>query len=124
MSSLTKTSTVKPTKSAKTSHSLGATSNPTTNPNAAADHLAAVPGTIKTVNFTQTFPSGQVELTNRDALAKQMGELQAFLKGKDASKFRVVIVAGESQVTNQAPYQKPGSLAHIQRYGAHHKSGK
>ena len=77
----------------------------------AASPKTAVPGTIKTVNFTQTFPSGQVELTNRDALAKQMGELQAFLKGKDASKFRVVIVAGESQVTNQAPYQKPGSLA-------------
>lgn len=77
----------------------------------AASPKTVVPGTIKTINFTQTFPSGQVELTNRDALAKQMGELEAFLKGKDASKFRVVIVAGESQVTNQAPYQKPGSLA-------------
>jgi hypothetical protein len=82
---------------------------------AAATYVASpktvVPGTIKTVNFTQTFASGEVYLTNKDALVKEMGELQAFLKGKDASKFRVVIVAGESQVTNPKGYETKGSLA-------------
>ena len=70
-----------------------------------------VPNSVLEVNFNQTFASGKATLTKGDELQVKVGELQNFLKGKDASKFKIVIVAGESQVTNQAPFQKPGSLA-------------
>jgi flagellar motor protein MotB len=71
----------------------------------------AVKGSVLSINFNQTFSSGKATLTKGDDLQMKVGELQEFLKGKDASKFKIVIVAGESQVTNQAPYQKVGSLA-------------
>jgi hypothetical protein len=90
---------------------ISATDNVKTDSTAVKAISNSVPGAIKTVNFSENFASGKVELTNRDALAKQMGELQTFLKGKDPSKFRVVIVAGESQVTNPKGFETKGSLA-------------
>jgi hypothetical protein len=70
-----------------------------------------VPGTIKTINFSENFASGQATLTNKDVLAQNVEEMKQFLNGKDASKFKVVIVAGESQVTNPKGFEKKGSLA-------------
>jgi hypothetical protein len=71
----------------------------------------SVPGAIKTINFGENFDSGKATLTNKDELAKKIEEMKDFLNGKNPSKFKIVIVAGESQVTNQPEFKTPGSLA-------------
>jgi len=73
--------------------------------------IEKVPGSVLEINFNQTFPSGQAKLTNGEALQTSVNEIQNFLKGKDTSKFKIVIVAGESQVTNPKGFEKKGSLA-------------
>lgn len=71
----------------------------------------SVPGSIKAINFNQTFASGKAELTNGGDLQKKVDEVKDFLKGKNISKFKVVVVAGESQVTNPKGFERKGSLA-------------
>jgi outer membrane protein OmpA-like peptidoglycan-associated protein len=71
----------------------------------------SVTGAIKTINFGENFASGKSTLTNKEDLISKVTEVKDFLKGKDASKFKVVIVAGESQVTNPKGFEKKGSLA-------------
>lgn len=74
-------------------------------------YTAIVPNAIKTVNFADNFESGKVTITKSDTLAMQLQDLKNWLTNKDASKFKVVITAGESQVTNPKGYEKKGSLA-------------
>jgi hypothetical protein len=66
---------------------------------------------IKTIDFTDNFESGKIELTKSGDLATQLKDLENWLVGKDAAKFKIVITAGESQVTNPKGYEKEGSLA-------------
>ena len=72
---------------------------------------STVPGSVKSIEFGQNFASGKATLTNKQELIQKVTDLNNWMKGKDVNNFKIVIVAGESQVTNQAPYQKPGSLA-------------
>jgi len=70
-----------------------------------------IPGSIKSINFGENFESGKATLTNKTTLIQKITEMKNFLKGKDASKFKVLIVAGESQVTNPEEFKTKGSLA-------------
>lgn len=79
---------------------ISATDNKTAQP------TAQVPGAIKTISFGENFPSGKATLVNKDNLIQKVTEMKNFLNGKDASKFKVVIEAGESQVTNPKGYEK------------------
>lgn len=64
----------------------------------------------KSIDFSQNFESGKSNITDKDALKAKLGEIQNFLKGKDAKKFLIKIIASESQVTNPHGYGK-GELA-------------
>lgn len=66
---------------------------------------------IKTINFTDNFESGKIELSKSGDLATQLKDLENWLVGKDAAKFKIIITAGESQVTNPKGYEEEGSLA-------------
>jgi hypothetical protein len=72
---------------------------------------STVPGSVKTVEFGQSFASGKATLTNKQDLIQKVTELKDWMKGKDVSNFKIVIAAGESQVTNQKGYEQKGSLA-------------
>lgn len=67
-----------------------------------------LPNALKAFSFTQNFESGKATLSNSE---KIVSELKNWLKDKDASKFKIVIFAGESQVTNPKGFEKKGSLA-------------
>lgn len=82
-----------------------------TTDNKTAQPTTQVPGTIKTISFGENFPSGKATLVNKDNLIQKVTEMKNFLEGKDASKFKVVIEAGESQVTNPKGFETKGSLA-------------
>ena len=84
---------------------ISATDNKTAQP------TTQVPGAIKTISFGENFASGKATLVNKDNLIQKVTEMKNFLNGKDASKFKVVIEAGESQVTNPKGFETKGSLA-------------
>lgn len=71
----------------------------------------SVPGSIKSVSFGENFDSGKATLTNKEDLVKKLSELKDWMKGKDIVNFKLVITAGESQVTNPKGFEKKGSLA-------------
>ena len=70
-----------------------------------------VPGSVKSVNFGENFESGKATLTNKQDLVKKLSEIQNWMKGKDTLNFKIVITAGESQVTNPKGFETKGSLA-------------
>jgi hypothetical protein len=67
-----------------------------------------LPNALKAFGFSQNFESGKATLSNPESI---VSDLKNWLGGKDASKFKIVIFAGESQVTNPKEFSTPGSLA-------------
>ncbi|MDB4232258.1 hypothetical protein N9795_00980 [Candidatus Pelagibacter sp.] len=70
-----------------------------------------IPGSVKSINFAESFASGKATLTNKSSLASSINDIKTWIAGKKIDKFKVVITASESQVTNQAEFKAPGSLA-------------
>lgn len=66
---------------------------------------------VKVINFSDNFESGKTKLTKTDTLVAQLDDLKNWLVGKDRAKFKIVITAGESQVTNPKGFEQKGSLA-------------
>jgi len=99
------------TQAQKTQIQNAASTEMTTTQNTSTVTSTSIPGTIKTISYSENFASGKATLTNKDVLAKNVEEMKKFLNGKDTSQFKVVIVAGESQVTNPKGFEKKGSLA-------------
>jgi len=66
-----------------------------------------------TVDFGTNFQSGQFQLdtSKQGDINNKVLQIVDFIKDKKLKDFKVVITPGESQVTNQAPFQQPGSLA-------------
>ena len=73
--------------------------------------VVATPGTVKSISFNESFESGKATLANKAELVKSISELKDWMKGKEISNFKLVITAGESQVTNQKGFEQKGSLA-------------
>lgn len=69
--------------------------------------------TKKTINFGDTFASGQSRLTPEfeSSVSTKVQEIVEFIKGKKLNSANIIIQPGESQVTNQPPFSTVGSLA-------------
>ena len=79
-----------------------------------SDQNNGTPTIVFTVDFGTTFQSGQYELntSNQQEINNKVTQLVNFIKDKQLKDFKVVIYPGESQVTNQPPFDKvKGSLA-------------
>jgi hypothetical protein len=65
------------------------------------------------IDFGSVFPSGQYQLSSNfsNEVSKKVQDLVGFIKGKNLKDVTIDIQSGESNVTNQAPFQEPGSLA-------------
>ena len=61
-------------------------------------------------NIQQTFGSGKADVDVKN-LQDEVAKIQQWIKDNNGRKFKIVITAGESQVTNQSGYGKKGSLA-------------
>jgi hypothetical protein len=69
---------------------------------------------LYTDNFDNVFESGRYQFTPSylENVTKHTNKLIEFIKGKQLNNFKIIIQAGESKVTNQAPFdKKEGSLA-------------
>jgi hypothetical protein len=66
-----------------------------------------------TVDFGNGFESGQFKMSpNYEQVVNgNVQKILDYIKGKNIKDFKVVITPGESQVTNQPPFQVKGSLA-------------
>jgi len=66
-----------------------------------------------TVDFGNGFESGQFKMSpNYEQIVNgKVQQILDYIKGKNIKNFKVVITPGESQVTNQPPFQVKGSLA-------------
>lgn len=69
--------------------------------------------TKKTINFGDTFASGQSDLTPefQSAVSAKVKEITEFIKGKKSKSVDIIIQPGESRVTNQPPFTTVGSLS-------------
>jgi len=69
--------------------------------------------TKKTIDFGDTFASGQSDLTPefQSAVSAKVKEITEFIKGQKLKSANIIIQPGESRVTNQPPYSTVGSLA-------------
>lgn len=69
--------------------------------------------TKKTINFGDTFASGQSELTPefQSSVSAKVKEITEFIKGQNLKSANIIIQPGESRVTNQPPFTSEGSLA-------------
>jgi hypothetical protein len=67
----------------------------------------------KTINFGDTFASGQSELTPKfqSSVSTKVKEIAEFIKGQKLKSADIIIQPGESRVTNQPPFSTVGSLA-------------
>ena len=83
-----------------------------------------IPGSVKSISFNESFASGKATLTNKDELVKSINELKDWMKGKDTKNFKLVITAGESQVTNQKGFEQKGSLAQARAKAVENVVGK
>ena len=66
-----------------------------------------------TVDFGNGFESGQFKMSpNYEQIVNdKVQQILDYIKGKNLKDFKIVITPGESQVTNQPPFQEKGSLA-------------
>ena len=66
-----------------------------------------------TVDFGNGFESGQYKMDpNYEQIVNdKVQQILDYIKGKNLKDFKLVITPGESQVTNQPPFQEKGSLA-------------
>ena len=71
----------------------------------------AIPGSVKSISFAEGFASGKATLTNRDSLVNSINDIKTWIAGKKINNFKVIITAGESQVTNPKGFEQKGSLA-------------
>lgn len=63
------------------------------------------------IDFSENFSSGATTLNNSSKLIQNIQDIKDYIKGKKLSKYKIKIIASESQVPNQSPYRNPGSLA-------------
>jgi hypothetical protein len=77
-----------------------------------ADTTAIGPGqrVANSVNMSQTFSSGKADVDSK-AIQDKVDEIQQWANANRGRDFKIVITAGESQVTNQSEFGKKGSLA-------------
>jgi hypothetical protein len=70
-----------------------------------------IPGEIISFNFGENFDSGKTSLISKESLVKNINDIKEWVKGKNLKNFKIVITAGESQVTNPKGFESKGSLA-------------
>ncbi len=76
----------------------------------ATSAVIGTPGTpgqrvVATANIQQTFGSGKADVDAK-TLQDEIGKIQQWIKNNKGRKFRILITAGESQVTNPKGYEK------------------
>lgn len=64
----------------------------------------------KTFDFSNNFKSGETVFTNKESLQTIIKDIQDFTKTKNKARYKITIIASESQVTNPKGYGK-GELA-------------
>jgi hypothetical protein len=72
---------------------------------------APIPGEVISFNFGENFDSGKTSLVSKEILVKNINDIKEWVKGKNLKNFKIVITAGESQVTNPKGFESKGSLA-------------
>ena len=70
-----------------------------------------ITGEVISFNFGENFDSGKTSLIGKENLVKNINDIKKWVKGKNLKNFKVVITAGESQVTNPKGFTSKGSLA-------------
>jgi hypothetical protein len=71
----------------------------------------SIPGEVISFSFGENFDSGKTSLISKESLVKNINDIKEWVKGKNLKNFKIVITAGESQVTNPKGFEKKGSLA-------------
>ena len=61
-------------------------------------------------NIEQTFESGKANI-NEKTVQLSLDNIKNWVSKNNGKKYKIVVVAGESQVTNQSGFEKKGSLA-------------
>lgn len=76
------------------------------------DTVKATPGqrVANSVTVSQTFGSGKADVDEK-VLQQEVAKIQQWIKDNNGRKFKIVVTAGESQVTNQSDFGQKGSLA-------------
>ena len=72
---------------------------------------APITGEVISFNFGENFDSGKTSLVSKESLVKNINDIKEWVKGKNLKNFKIVITAGESQVTNPKGFESKGSLA-------------
>lgn len=68
------------------------------------------PTAVKTVDFSQTFASGQSEIVNKQVILTKVSDLKKWIINNKTKPFKIVITASESRVPNPEGFEK-GELA-------------
>jgi len=68
------------------------------------------PMVVKGVDLSQTFASGQSEITNKQFVIEKIADLKKWISNNKTKPFKIVITASESKVPNQAGFEQ-GELA-------------
>lgn len=76
------------------------------------DTLKATPGqrVVLSTNVDQTFESGRANVDDK-ALQTSVNSIKDWVTKNSNRKYKIVVIAGESQVPNQSGFEKKGSLA-------------
>lgn len=68
------------------------------------------PTAVKTVDFSQTFASGQSEIVNKQVILTKVSDLKKWISNNKTKPFKIVITASESRVPNPEGFEQ-GELA-------------
>jgi hypothetical protein len=68
------------------------------------------PTAVKTVDFSQTFVSGQSEIVNKQVILTKVSDLKKWISNNKTKPFKIVITASESRVPNPEGFEQ-GELA-------------
>lgn len=66
--------------------------------------------TVLTTDIEQTFESGKANV-NEKTLQVSIRKIKDWVSKNNGKNYKIVVIAGESQVTNQSGFEKKGSLA-------------